>query len=78
MPALLALVPEALALLLVPLLVLLLLLLLLLLLHAAMANAELTAMTAARVLLIRASFLAGARKCRAVEPQLGRDSTKGY
>jgi len=76
MPALLALVPELLALLLVPLLVLLLLLLLLL--HAAMANAELTAMTAARVLLIRASFLAGARKCRAVEPQLGRDSTKGY
>ena len=76
MPALLALVPEALALLLVPLLVLLLLLLLLL--HAAMANAELTAMAAASVLLIRASFLAGARKCRAVEPQLGRDSTKGY
>jgi len=66
MPALAAPLPELLALLLVPLLVLLLLLL-----HAAMANAELTAMAAARVLLIRASFLAGARKCRAVEPQLG-------
>jgi len=69
MPALAAPLPELLALLLVPLLVLVLLLLLLL--HAAMANAELTAMAAARVLLIRASFLAGARKCRAVEPQLG-------
>ena len=75
----LALVPEALALLVLLLVLLvLLLLLLLLLLHAAMATAELTAMAAARVLLIRASFLAGARKCRAVEPQLGRDSTKGY
>jgi hypothetical protein len=68
MPAAAVLVPEPLALLVAPLLVVLLLLLLL---HAAMANAELTAMTAARVLLIRASFLAGARKCRAVEPQLG-------
>jgi hypothetical protein len=58
MPASVALLPAALAL---PL-VLLLVLLLLLLLHAAMANAEVTAMTAARVLLIRASFLAGARK----------------
>jgi hypothetical protein len=67
MPALAAPLPELLALLLVPLPVLVLLLLL----HAAMANAELTAMAAARVLLIRASFLAGARKCRAVEPQLG-------
>jgi hypothetical protein len=67
MPAEVALVPEALAL--PP--VLLLVLLLPLLLHAAMANAELTATTVARVLLIRASFLAGARKCRAFEPQLG-------
>jgi len=65
MPAwLAALVPELL------LLLALLVLLLLLLLHAAMVNAEVTAMTAARVLLIRASFLAGARKCRAIEPQL--------
>jgi len=67
MPAASAPVPE----LLVPLALLLallalLVLLLLLLLHAAMANAEETAMTAARVLLIRASFLAGARKCRAL------------
>ena len=43
------------------LLVLLLLVLLLLLLHAAIASAEVTAMTAAEIFLIRAFILAGAR-----------------
>jgi hypothetical protein len=49
-----------------------LLLVLPLLLHAATSSAEVTATTAAKVFLIHASFLAGARGNRAVESQLNK------
>jgi hypothetical protein len=46
--------------------------LLLLLLHALISTAEVMATVAAKVFLIRASFLAGARGTRAVDSQLIR------
>ena len=64
--------PPLVALALLVLVLLLVVVLLLLLLHALISTAEVMATAAAKVFLIRASFLAGARGTRAVDSQLIR------